>query len=669
MPRGRAVVLLLSFILCVKAVYRQHHAAILVNPSTVLLIGGAAAPNNYSQFLDLRKQQTKPAYSSFPVTYHTAAQTLTNDTLVLFGTTDRQTDNLSAPLWYTGNNATLLNTGNATVPPLRYGHSSISNNDTIYVAGGMSSDENVLNDIWQWSLTNMSWTVVTDNAATVAGHCSVMYNNWIVSCFGFDSDPTSPLGKCSVFDVHASAMVHVSYQSSHRPRPRVWASLTLPSNSSQAILYGGQDNSGNLLNDLWTLDLSGLPNSLDWQHIPANNTTVPSPTPRCGHVALQVLPQLNASDAVLMIHGGEGPNRFYNDSSAQYLDVNTLTWISPSMVSQRFNNGGIMMSDIAGNTTVVIQQYDDSTSGSSHRLSGGAIGGIVVGVLGCIAGAFGLFVWRRRRSYTSHIAAASDYAKPSEPSPPSDGGVVLQPLHRTLSEKEDLPYITQPTPLKTHDRRSYLGNQFRDSLSIKSHSYVELLEPDQDDSVHEDNTVLAMSDTTPDYTTPIKPHPPADQSMYIPSRIMDSIDEDDTPKVQQPRKQAPNPLVFSNSRIASLKGKANNGSRVSQLLAVPSPGSSPSSIDSPQTSRLFLTRAPSARSTGRSSVRSMQWVGFDPSTRYSTAGAQPNHLVVKNARDSVISSDASDSGKSFPPQLPLRHSFGEEFKVTWPTED
>jgi hypothetical protein len=669
MPRRWAVVLLLSFVLYVNAVYRQHHAAILQNPTTVLLIGGAAAPNNFSQLLDIRKQQTKSAYSTLPVTYHTAAQTIDNGTLVLFGATNHQANNLSTPLWIAGYNSTVLNSGNSTLPPLRYGHSSISTTNTIYILGGISNDQDILTDIWKLSLLNMSWSMVAGNAAKMAGHSSIMYNNWIISCFGFVSDSSSPPHRnCFVFDLVTASSISISYQSSHRPRARAWASLTLPTNSSQAILYGGQDDSGKLLSDLWTLDLSDLPRSLDWSHIASNHTDIPAPTARAGHVALQILPQQNTSDPVLMIHGGEGPNSFYNDSTVQYLDITTLTWISPSMVSQRFNNGGIMMSDIAGDATAAgIQQYD--VTSSSHSLSGGAIGGIVVGVLCCLAAAIALFIWRRHRrrlSKTSHIQASQSTLT---------SGVLLQSLQRTLSEKEDLPYITQPTPVKAHDRRSYFSNQFRDSISIKSHSYVELLEAEEVVRTHTDDVVQAMSDTTPDYSTPQQHYPPAtavaDQPVNAPpkSNAMEPIDEDETSehKVNQGRKQAPNPLVLTNSRVASMKGKAG-GSRVSQLLAIPSPGSSPS-IDSPQTSRLFLSRAPSSRSTGRSSVRSMQWVGFDPSTRYSAGAPQSTNLIVKNARDSVISSDASDSGLSLPPQIPFRNSFGEEFKVTWPTED
>lgn len=659
---GSWVVVLLSSVIYVHAVYRQHHTAVLQNPSTVLLIGGAALPNNYSQLLDLRKQQTKNAYSTLPVAYHTAVQTVDNETLVLLGATDWQISNLSMPLWVANDTATTTkqNATDAVYPPLRYGHSSFSLNGSNFVLGGISDGQDVLSDLWQ--LQNMTWSQIDTSSTCLAGHASIVYNNWIVSCFGINSN-WDLQQKCWVLDLSSNSSQLLSVESQHQPEPRAWASLTLPTNSTLAILYGGQDDSGDFLNDLWTLDISDLPNSIYWHHVPADNTT--HPVARAGHVALEIVPPPiaplhNTTCSVLLVHGGEVPNTAYNDSTVQYLDIATLTWISPSMVSQRFNNGSIMLAD--SNTANASLSFDQEYVKPTQSLSGGAIGGIVVGVLCIVAAAVGfLILYCRRRSNVRHVNHTM--AKSTEP--PSNAGIMnLQPLQLSLSEKEDLPYITQPTPVKTHDRRSFFANQFRDSISIKSHSYAELLDPEEDDHDSSAAVVQTMSDSKPDYSAP---HHDSDKSMdsVIPTFTMDSISENESVSSKEQsknpgKKQAPSPLVLANnSRMASIKG-----SRVSQLLSVPSPGSSPS-IDSPQTARLFLSRQPSARSTGRGSVRSMQWVGYDPSTRYTEGGSSDMNLVVKNVRDSVLS---SGSEQSLPPQLAIRHSFGDDFKVTWPPE-
>ncbi|KAJ2961768.1 hypothetical protein NQZ79_g3072 [Umbelopsis isabellina] len=635
------VSVILAFIGIVDAVYRQHHAATLLDASTVLLIGGADTPNNFSALLDLRHQQTRVENTTWPVAYHSAVTTLSNQTLILFGTTSLQRTNLSDALWIADTNTAISESAN--VPTLRYGHTSVVTNESVFVWGGMSSSQTVLGDVWQLSLVNMTWSPINSHAPRLVGHSTIIYNQWIVSCFGRDHQ-NKLHRKCHVLDSLTGSKHVFAYTDDIRPAARAWASLTLPNNSTTAILYGGHSTNGSLLNDLWTLDVSDLPTSMTWKHIPFNVSTGAIATARAGHVALPISPAANASSSFILIHGGEGPNTYTNDSTVQYLDVNSLTWVSPSLIAQRLG-GGIMMSDVTTNGSVDFQQNGDMET-PTHQLSGGAIGGIVVGCLAVVAAAFGLFVWHRRRTNSKLVKIQSKQnIHPST-------GVTLKPLQRTLSEKEDLPYITQPTPVKTHDRRSFVGQHVRDSLSIHNHSYMELIEQEEEDGSEEPNdaVVKSMSATKPDYSTL------DDSIVATPSSMkIDTIHENDEYPVHKPtqgRKQAPEPLVLTKAKSSAT---ANN-SRISQLLTV----------ETPQTSRLYLKRAPSARSTGRS-VKSMQWVGYDPSVL--TNSAQAPNLVVKNVRDSVISSEHTESNISLPPHLPLRNSFGDEFSVTWPTGD
>jgi hypothetical protein len=617
------IAVILAFIAISDAVYRQHHAAILLDAKTVLLIGGADTPNNFSALLDLQQQQTKVENTTWPVAYHTAVKTLSNQTLVMFGTTSLEKTNMSESLWIADTNTAVSELAN--VPALRYGHTSLVAQQSVFIWGGMSSNQQVLGDVWQLSLVNMTWSNVTSNAPRLVGHSSIIYSQWIVSCFGRNHD-NKVHRKCHVLDSLTGSSHGFAYNSDIRPLARAWATLTLPINSTTAIMYGGQSKNGSLLNDLWTLDVSDLPNSMTWNHIPFNTSTGTVVTARAGHIALPIAP----------------PRGNVSNSTVQYLDINSLTWVSPSLIAQRLG-GGIMMSDVTNNDTLAFQQSGNIVP--SHRLSSGAIAGIVVGCLVVVAAAFGLFVWHRRRTNSK---SGHDQSKQSiDPTT----GVTLKPLQRTLSEKDDLPYVTQPTPVKTHDRRSFVGHHVRDSLSIHTHSYMELVEQEEDESEDlNDNGVKAMTATKPDYSMP------ADSTTAIPSVMkIDTINENDEHPVykrMQGRKQPPEHLVLSQLKSSA----APNSSRTSQMLTV----------ETPQTSRLYLNRAPSARSTGRS-VKSMQWVGYDPS--YLSNYTQASNLVVKNVRDSVISSEHTESNVSLPPHLPLRNSFGEEFNVTWPSED
>lgn len=638
---GSWVSVILAFIGIVDAIYRQHHAATLLDASTVLLIGGADTPNNFSALLDLRHQQTRVANTTWPVAYHSVVTTMSNQTLVLFGTTDLQRTNLSDALWIANTNTAVSESAN--VPALRYGHTSLVTNQSVFVWGGMSGSQTVLGDVWQLSLVNMTWSPISTHAPRLVGHSSIIYNQWIVTCFGRNQQ-NKLHRKCHVIDSLTGSSHKFAYNGDIRPKARAWASLTMPDNSTTAILYGGHSKNGSLLNDLWTLDVSDLPTSMTWKHIPFNVSTGAIATARAGHIALPIVPAANASCSFILIHGGEGPNNYTNDSTVQYLDVNSLTWVSPSAVAQQLG-GGIMMSDVTTNGSLDYQQNGD-TDTSTHHLSGGAIGGIVVGCLALVAAAFGLFVWHRRRTNSKLVKVRS------KQSTHPNTGVSLKPLQRTLSEKEDLPYITQPTPVKTHDRRSFVGQHVRDSLSIHNHSYMELIEQDEGIESEEpsDTVVKSMSATKPDYSTLDVSIVTTPSSMKI-----DTIQENDeypVHKQTQGRKQAPEPLVLTKAKALTTP----TNSRVSQLLTA----------ETPQTSRLYLKRAPSARSTGRS-VKSMQWVGYDPNVL--TNSAQAPNLVVTNVRDSVISSEHTESNISLPPHLPLRNSFGDDFNVTWPTGD
>ncbi|KAF7721111.1 hypothetical protein EC973_005395 [Apophysomyces ossiformis] len=261
---------------------------------------------------------------------------------------------------------------NHTVPS-RHAHTSAVVGKDFYVWGGFDEQHQPLNDIWKLAWPGDSWTRLGMTKPR-GGHTMVQYHQWLLTCFGAISNSTDDL--CTVFDTITLTTHHPthSFYGTGSPTPRVHA--TMNQFNQTAIVFGGQTDNGKLLDDAWQIDLSHLPDHLEWKPIGR------APAVRSGHAGVFV------RDTTLMFHGGvDGTSARAIDSL--FLDVQTMTWLQPCVPK-------MFAVDDQGNNNQLRAEEVPTTA--TNTLAGGAIAGIVVAVVGSMVLAFGLLlVWTRRR--------------------------------------------------------------------------------------------------------------------------------------------------------------------------------------------------------------------------------------------------------------------------------
>ncbi|KAG5152455.1 hypothetical protein JHK84_028927 [Glycine max] len=209
-------------------------------------------------------------------------------------------------------------------PAARYKHATAVVDEKLYIAGG-SRNGRYLSDVQVFDLRSLMWSSLKLKAnvgkddddssqeilPATSGHNMVKFFRYI------------DIETCQFGVIKTSGDVPVA---------RVGQSATMV--GSRVILFGGEDMSRKLLNDVHVLDLE----SMTWEMI---KTTQTPPSPRYDHsAAIQ-------GERYLLIFGGCSHSIFFND--LHLLDMQTMEWSQPQtqgdLVSPRAGHAGITIDE------------------------------------------------------------------------------------------------------------------------------------------------------------------------------------------------------------------------------------------------------------------------------------------------------------------------------------
>ncbi|PPD96956.1 hypothetical protein GOBAR_DD06012 [Gossypium barbadense] len=188
-------------------------------------------------------------------------------------------------------------------PSARYKHAAAVADENLYITGG-SRNGRYLSDIQAFDLRSLTW-----------------------SSLKLEIDPSADKSEDSGLQEVLPGI------SDHSMVARGGHSVTLV--GSKLIVFGGEDRSRKLLNDVHALDLQ----TMTWSVVEATQTP---PAPRFDHSAAV------HSERYLLIFGGCSHSIFFND--LHVLDLHTMEWSQPQvqgdLVSPRAGHAGISIDEM-----------------------------------------------------------------------------------------------------------------------------------------------------------------------------------------------------------------------------------------------------------------------------------------------------------------------------------
>lgn len=228
-------------------------------------------------------------------------------------------------------------------PSARYKQAAAVVDDKLYISGGSRNGRN-LSDVQVFDLRNLTWSNLKlnliadkDNGSSslevlpaTSGHNMIRWGKKLLLLGGNLKDSS---GKLMVHYIDLETSLYGIIETSGSvPLARVGQSATLV--GPRVILFGGEDMSRKLLNDVYALDLE----SMTWDVI---KTTQKPPAPRYDHAAAI------HGDRYLLVFGGCSHSVFFND--LHVLDLETMEWSLPQiqgdLVSPRAGHAGITVND------------------------------------------------------------------------------------------------------------------------------------------------------------------------------------------------------------------------------------------------------------------------------------------------------------------------------------
>jgi hypothetical protein len=324
-------------------------------------------------------------------------------------------------------------------PQPRYDHTTTKIDDNkIFIYGGKNKDEVVLGDLFYFDLNLNSWNPISQPSHPIAGHSSLLVNNYLISCFGIDAN-TKVINDCNIFDISTNTFIPPIINGVP-PIPRTLSSMvSFENNKSVIYIFGGIDGNKNGLNDLYKLDASKAP-TLSWSPISVNAKTTNDkliPSGRGGHSAFTI-----EDTDIMTIWGGISNENQLVDSNFYFFDIRGNTWVEKNFYVEKANPqislDGIKKPE--SNKVVVIF---------------GIIGTIVL-----IIGLLGLFIIRKRRvlqKFQNKEINNEPYSQPNQFGSNTyliDDFESKQVQFKIIDEPEPVPepipqpiqQISQPTP-------------------------------------------------------------------------------------------------------------------------------------------------------------------------------------------------------------------------------
>ena len=286
---------------------RDGHSTVPWNPlrNRVVIFGGRDANGNILSDGKMLYREGDPNFvneyqyswvtswtATTPRMRHSAA--MTNNTMFVFGGRTSSTIVLARLAQFASTSPTAGTwtdsiTSTGTVPSARYGHSAVAFNPgsgwNMYVFGGAgSNDLPIDNDLYVLDCANLSWTTPTVLADSATG--------------------TKPIAR------HGQVLVLDPAPRGHRGS----------AGQRRMVLFGGQDGSGNRLDDLWVLWLPTSPGGdFEWQKLTVQGTGSQRPSARSYFGA-----DCDRSFARLVLFGGD-TGAGNSDNQLWSVDFSNLT--------------------------------------------------------------------------------------------------------------------------------------------------------------------------------------------------------------------------------------------------------------------------------------------------------------------------------------------------------
>lgn len=207
------------------------------------------------------------------------------------------------------------------LPKARYQHAAAVVQDSMHVFGG-NHNGRYLNDLQVLDFRSLTWSKVEVSAKPdssevspvplppCAGHSLIPWENKLISIAGHTKDPTETI-TVKAFDLQSSTWSTLRTYG-EPPISRGGQSVTLV--GTTLVIFGGEDASRSLLNDLHILDLE----TMTWDDI---DTVGMPPSPRSDHAAAV------HAERYLLIFGGGSHATCFND--LHVLDLETMEWSRP----------------------------------------------------------------------------------------------------------------------------------------------------------------------------------------------------------------------------------------------------------------------------------------------------------------------------------------------------